>query len=177
MVEQLEPSSPRVRTGAPGFPGSAMAAPRQNASPPSLSPMAASCRKLQPWPPHVVPPLPEVPPLSRRTGVATPESGTIAGLDHVNHVDEDGSCSISYCPLPTVTLDAATCDIDLPPRHVTEGQEYDTTTMTGERDREDDVIAGDPGAVGEETPQVRSFVYSTLSCQKLDEELNKMFFL
>ena len=71
-------------------------------------------------------PLPGVLPPSGRTGDATPAFGTIVVLDHVNHADEDGSCSISYSPLPTVTLDAANCDIDLLLRHVMEVQEYDT---------------------------------------------------
>ena len=159
MAEGSEPSSPRDQTGGRGIPGSAMAAPRQNASPPSLSHGCIGPER-EPWPPRVVHPLREVLPPSRSTGVTTPESGTIAALDHVNHADEDGRCSTSYSPLSTVAPEAATCDIDLPPPHVTEDQEYyqeyDTTNMTRERGQEDDVIDSGHGADGEEIQKVWS---------------------
>ena len=127
--------------------------PRQNASPPSLS---HGCigpeREL--WPPRVVHLLPEVSPPARRTGVATPKFSPVAALDNVNHADVDGRCSTSYSPLSIVAPEAATCDIDLPPPHVTEDQEYDTTNMTGERGQEDDVIDSGRGADREEIQQV-----------------------
>ena len=134
-------------------------------------------------------PLPEVLPPSRRTGVATPEFGPVTALDDVNHADEDGRFSTSYSPLSTVAPEAVTCDIDLPPLHVSEHQEYDITNMTRERGQEDDVIDSGHGADGEEIQQVWLLPgslrlslttisacmcivhYSTLSCQKLDQEV------
>ena len=155
MAEGSEPSSPRDQTGGRGIPGSAMAAPRQNASPPSLSHGCIGPER-EPWPPRVVLPLPEVLPPSRRTGVATPEFGPVAAMDDVNHADEDGHCFTSYSPLSTLAREASTCDTDLPPRHVIEDQEYDTTNMTSERGQEDDVIDSGHGADGEEIQKVWS---------------------
>lgn len=91
-----------------------MASACQNTLPPSLSHGRIGLER-QAWPPRLVLPLPEVPPPSRRTRVATPEFGTVAGLDHENHTDEDGCCSTSYRPLPRMNLHAATCAMDLPP--------------------------------------------------------------
>lgn len=89
---------------------------------------------------------------SRRSGVAMPESDTIASKDchggstsdlhHVNLVDENSRSSNLYCP-SSMMSDATTCTMDLPPPQV----------MSGEG-QQDDVVADGRGADGEQTMQV-----------------------
>ncbi|XP_044453000.1 uncharacterized protein [Triticum aestivum] len=106
----------------------------------------------QPRPPLAVLPQSEAELSSRKSGVAMPESHTVAwnddhggstsGLHHVNLVDDNSRCFKLYRPSYTMS-EATTCTMDLPPPQVMSGG-----------GQQDDAVTDGRGENGEQTIQV-----------------------